>query len=1039
MIADKYPFLANEKQNILGVEIVRLETKRATIPIVATSEAKPGRITVFWWSVENGRWENWSREVEGLRMSGRTMKDAASSEWSNRVAVAAGRGNAFIVYKRKVSLDKENSEEGLLMDRLEWDENSSTLLPKTEVPIKIPVGGLIPRFRRTGYYLWAGFDQRSNKLLILFQSITRLVHTGPRDRWAFHFDIPIHDYEYFNKTLKGYLERDVSKRIKSMIKNGILPRISNREIPEKTDLTLFSAQLNNLTIDFSNPNSWHCLGVDEGGYHFDALSEGGNLYCVYRKVPYALEIVDPERLSTEISEPQEITIPGDPNNDAIYAPLYTKKIVLPTDRPENLIDDESSISDIPGGEHPQIQKANPLVITCDRVKDGYMRVTPSTTGCGGIETPIQLTPQIRSFQKLYIRETRTEPQWIRNKLLEFKMQPRNLHPRNQNRYIFSSTTARYALLNGFTPIYMVDFVEGEPKEPDEASFLCHSQVCQSVAVRKYLLFPSDSVANAQLTHFQNIDINHRLIPSSLTPDADEENSQFEPFVVNSNTADNTLGGAFVVDRSMGRLGFYSYTDMGDGGCRVIYDEQLPPPDPIAVDSGRKTMDPTTVTGPHVGEDKSVIIEKDGWFPVKLPGYHVGVDANAVLASLVLLFFLEEEERDELLDRLKRDPVSPGSIGAGIQPILDSLVSIYKLLYPDEIQTDTIVINEDKAIYIEEQLAAFPNFLPSDMSLFDTLWRPYQQIVDKINDEDSVYTTIISHSVITLSKYQIEYFLEYPERDRVEIKILDFHDTEARFLAEDFGQGSIDYRFKIKYFCDEIQTRGPFSDLLTIESVETNLYYGRRFTPGILMSEQRPTSSLTVGSFAGSPNTLDPPKELLAEQASALCMNPVGNTQLVVPEDGVKVKTKITFSNLMFDLMISLLIGVGLAAIAAAVVALIAEAGVAAATPFGWWLALILIGIAIFLCTVVAPPLIRGKIEREIKSRLNDPDMKEDIDEMGLMTYAGEGLAEGLAQIIYEMEDIQLDEEGVRGRNRFRDQFWQMIFVQANKCIIQIRK
>ena len=1040
MLAYKYLSPKEGKQDITGIEIARLKTGIGNVPVIATCETKPGRITVFWWSITTAKWESWSREVGDLNMTGMTMREVTYSNWSNRVAIVAAKGNVFVIYNRKFELREGGIAEGLLMDRLEWDEAAKRLILRTIDPIRIPVSSLISDYRRPGYYLWAGFDLQSEKLLIVFQAIKILRAIHPHD--YFSQDLPIRNYEFLRRLIEEMGNKP--GLYEGLAKLDSAQHMLQAQIAETVELTLLSLKLANLAIDFEAKENWRSLTIDQGGFHFDAYHEEGYLYCLYRTLPYSLEIVDPVSLSAGATSPQVIPIPGDPNNDSIYATLSFKRIEIQGTIAENLIDQESSILGIPGGEHPQIQKINPLIFTYDRIQEGELRIFPPTTSMLGGQIPMRIKPRIKHIQKLVVKRTQTG--YFRNKLFSFELQPRNLQPANQDRSVFNETTVRYALLNGFTPIYLIDFIPGEMKKPDEALFLFHSQIYESVEVTRFKLPPATSVTDAERTHYQNLDINHSLIlsPYTLHPPADEENPQFEPFNVNGNLADNTLGGALVVDRSMDNLGFLSYSDLGDGGCRVIYDESLPQPDPIPVNpqSKENEMDPTTVTGMGSSDDLPVEIIREDWFPLKLPNYFVGADAAALLTAVIISVFIPEEEREEFLSELMQDPVNNGSIGAGIQPILDSLIGFYWTEFgTQEVRGDTIILTKDKAVTLETALRQFPDLIPPDMSLFDTLWQPYDQIVGRVG-QGSTYTAKIGHSKLTLSKYEIEHFLDdHMRRDQVKIKVLDFHDTEARFLSNDKGQGAIDYRFKIRYFCDNIHTEGPFSEILTIKSIETDLLYSRHFTPAILMSEQRCTSSLTVGSLSGFPNVLDPPKELLKDRASALCTKPIGDTRMDIPENGVKIETKITFFNLMFDLMISLLIGAGLAAVATAIYILITNAAIAAASPFGWWLSLILIAAAVFICTVVAPPLIRREIERRIIENLSDPEVKKQIDDMGVMTYAGEGLAEGIARIVCQDPTVNLpiDTDGVIGRNRFRDQFWQTIFVQKNKCKVWVRK
>lgn len=276
MLPHKYVSMEKRKQSLLSIEIARLKTRTGNIPIVATWESKPGRITVFWWSVTNAKWESWSRDVEDLNMIGKTMREATYSNWSNRVAIVAAKGNVFVIYNRKVKLKRGGTAEGLLMDRLEWDESIKKLFLETEDPIRIPVSGVISDFKRPGYYLWAGFDSPSEKLLIVFQAIRPLRAIFPSD----HFiqDLPIRDYEFLRRVIE---ERGAFKGLSEIfLKRDSVPWSFQLQPAETVELTLLSLRISYLTIDFEDPQNWRSLTIDQGGYHFDAFHEDGCLYCL---------------------------------------------------------------------------------------------------------------------------------------------------------------------------------------------------------------------------------------------------------------------------------------------------------------------------------------------------------------------------------------------------------------------------------------------------------------------------------------------------------------------------------------------------------------------------------------------------------------------------------------------------------------------------------------------------------------------------------------------------------------------------------------
>ena len=158
-----------------------------------------------------------------------------------------------------------------------------------------------------------------------------------------------------------------------------------------------------------------------------------------------------------------------------------------------------------------------------------------------------------------------------------------------------------------------------------------------------------TVANQEITAttagFEVWDIGHGQIgePSDLVPDATPENVQFEPVagralsasrdvLIRASAIDNTIGGHLVADLAQEPVGFFAYTDLGDGGLRVIFAPDIPAlADPPPIESD-KILRPEQVTGPHLPCEEWVEIAATDFSASGLPQYFVGVP-NASTPSL----------------------------------------------------------------------------------------------------------------------------------------------------------------------------------------------------------------------------------------------------------------------------------------------------------------------------------------------------------------------------------------------------------------------
>lgn len=1034
MSPHKYVQLEKSKQNIEGIELVRLRMKSGDIPIVATSEKD--RIIVFWWNATELAWQSWSRQVNPIETQGQSMARSFQLNWSNRVCITAYENNVLIVYKRSVKAQNGNTISGILIDWLTWDENTQTLNPKTIDPIRVPTSEL--GFNETGYYLWAVVHPNSNKLVILTQTVRieylRRKHFSFEDYARFDFDMPIAGKMLKNPwiarlklpfdKLKEASSTDDPAKIANLF--GLRKDITIA-FNEFKELTLLSADPTAGIPNLANPTSWTILKIDDGGYHFAARLEGDALHCLYRREPYIITINDPASLDPGITQPQTIQLPSSPTDDTGYASLYYRLVKLDT----NQIDASKSLDDLPGGEHPQIHKTNPMIFTIERVNSGCLQVISPYDSPMGVHVEMQLNPQVTSLQKLVLRKTAQG--WIRKRLLTIPYKPRNLGfaPYYNERSSISGTKANYSILKGHLPIYLTKFTE-RTKKGDLMEFLFHSERQEALIIGQFDL--GTSGASADLIGAQVFDINHKQIrnPYQTTPESAAENLQFSPFFWSgiNDLLDNTLGGALAVDTTLDNLGFLAYTDLGDGGLRVIFDEQMPPPNPVEIDTSKKEQRLDTVQGYGLGSDEWKEITTNGWTPTKLPSYPVAFNYVGLFWAIIAQIFGGDVDFKE---------IPPGSIGSGLQVLLDSLIGLYYLQFTNEGQPNPIVLTKEKADPLERILSLFPD-LHLESSLYDLLWSTYDEIMKRVDDPSSAYRVRINRCSITLSKYKLEYFLKNQEKDKVEITVLEDHKTEYRFIQDSEGQGKIDYRFKIEFFTDQVEIySGLGKDLLTIDTVKSTMYYSRQFTPAIFMTEKRSVYPLDLGTYS-SPPTQDPPEELIEGRDSVLAAKPLGNTTLDIPSNGVEVKTKLTWKNVGMDALLSFLIAIGLTAAVVYITSLMLAAEAALLSgPWGWMTALVIWASIFAFIALELPAIVKGKIEQTLRQQLSDPSMKETLDQKNLMTYAGEGLAETIATAILNEAGLPLNTEGMPGVNRFKRQFWQTIHVLQDKCRVLIRK
>ena len=603
-----------EKPDAISIEIARLKTPAGySIPIVALTHTD--HICLYWW--DYSRWLFRTREhstydhleywgASNALLSDRLFNPLIVAPWSHRVGLAAGDQHVFLIYKRKARLANGYEEIRLFLDVFKWDENLTErhLKPLTQYPVEIPPEA--GTFSGPGYYMWAGFyeDTQTKQLLILTQA-----------------------------TPKGGTGQKL-----------ILLTTGAYADPEA----------------LADGSNWHApVVLDDGGFDFHAYPEGDKLHLIYRKSVYPLAIPIPEEPFESPSSNINLEIPIDPETHP-YASLTLRTLQLPSGNTIDLLDN------IPGGEHPQIQRLNPLLITVDRITSGSsinLSITQQLPG----RSIISLSPSIRESQKVLLR--RHQGSWYLAYLMPIneQVETRNQSARddyNKEEAMHSQfdelvcispdrKAVLYAKPHDQKPIYLTRYIRTPAllavPPALEADFLHHSAKWHGLLVSRWHFKENAPSTIAQYTGYAIFDMNHEQIlppPPPLPPiePADQENTQFEPFEVKPIKApsqdgnpllylgpkrvDNTLGGALIMEPSLSGVKFAAYTDLGDGGTRVIFDDQLPNPNPVFPVDPKKGDPEAAVSGPvSVGDEWVTLSHTGEW-----QDYGLHQVANSLLVS-----------------------------------------------------------------------------------------------------------------------------------------------------------------------------------------------------------------------------------------------------------------------------------------------------------------------------------------------------------------------------------------------------------------------
>jgi hypothetical protein len=206
-------------------------------------------------------------------------------------------------------------------------------------------------------------------------------------------------------------------------------------------------------------------------------------------------------------------------------------------------------------------------------------------------------------------------------------------------------------------------------------------------------------------------------------------------------------------------------------------------------------------------------------------------------------------------------------------------------------------------------------------------------------------------------------------------------------------------------------------------MKATMNYSRAYTPAILMSEKRSQNVMTGASetppyeLVSEWNVTSSPPPAAATFSSILAMKPIGDATFnsILNELNMKVDVRAVSIVVIIDILIA----IGLSLLVSPLVGIGALA-------------------ALLFSEVAIVYEVESKIRDEILKGLNSDNIKKSLDDQNLQRYAGEGLAENMATLALTKAGLPIDLGGQMGRNRFREQLWQMVFVTKDLFRVMLR-
>jgi hypothetical protein len=1035
-------------QDVLDISFTRFVTDSREIPIVVTSEID--RITVFSWNDQARQWDTIERPHAPLTRTATTLEAPTGWNWSRHVAVTSSADTLFVVYKR-AQRPAEGGDTRLVIDRYRAGETGIELFDSTELPHT--------RQLQFGFSLWAGVDQKRQRLLILVQRGDRIGALGN-----------------------------------------------------------FTFSLTLITLPLDDPASLAgrtSMQVGRGGYDLDARGGEGTLTAVYRESAAAIRFPPPL---------QGFEITSGPESDAFYEPLTLAQIDL----------DAMAVATetLPGGEHPQIQTLDPLIVTFDRQRSTsvrFDRLVPLPPA-----RPRILWQPTQTDKIAFIRHTDGDARGV------ILATPASALPRALRRFcLVTHLIAPHEEAIGYSsPIdrFPVHVLALEPHDKGLIINVLHHRAFLGL-LRTRL---TTSIANGTVTVTDSVfevwDIGHEQIgaPGLRVPDAEAENRQFRPlgFCASHRSEiaaaerlriDNTIGGHLTADLQREPAGFFAYTDMGDGGLRVIYEQRVRPltvPAPVA---DAKHLLPENVTGPGMPGEGWIQLDADDWVATEHPAYPmpfgrttkslggapempiellreavVAVNTERLASGEAQLDMVGGLSEDDLfaIDEFRAGQAADlttdltAADGSGIQITVSPGAPIERQVCefsavvdgdPDAAVTWTFVHLDSIGGPLPDgpirPANVPPTFPPVSMVVFTNpvtvplvmagQWRvsvfhgPGAELAAGVFRDvtvaDSTETVVwavhrelspegpyrIGSVRLQMLQNVVTYTVPATGQRIVAFELLLARPTEMRFRGNDLEQGQIDCRTHVTVDSTDVALEGALGLAFVVTELHVDLHYQRPFTPGVLMADSRAFGPATGIDLEENPEQTIGRNVPLAH--AGLSGKPIGDRQVTATPD---VRVELTPGAVTVSAILAALTIVGATAAAASVVFLLELLAVAIALGVaGVALAVaVAVALAVFL-VVIAPRIVSEYVNAQVRGQLESQAVTDVLDQQGLLRYGGEGLSEGIArQVLTRAIDegraiaslAESNDEERIGTERRRGQTFQMVFVSAGTCRVLVR-
>jgi hypothetical protein len=1088
-MADKFLSLRSEKQRVFALEVERFGDKVGERPVVVSAERQ--RLAVFCGKAD-GSWATFERRHDELNTTARRPDRSHRCGWSRRIGVASGNDRIVLVYRRRFMRGNPpvaTNVRELWIDVVSFDANTEQLSGLPE-PIAVPRVAL--NISEFGVCLWA--DRLDDVLLIVAQAFFTGHNPGPA---LVLLTVPF---------------------------------------PQDDGSGLATAD-------------WKVTTLDNGGWDFDVRREGQRLFVVHRRTA--------DTYSTDINLPIDpyfgippLDLSDDPASPRPLEQMATGGLILlEASLPDGAV--VSMDDTLPFGELPQIHRIDPVVVTMDRLRSARVE---SRLGVGRFAEASVLFPRWRTYLIMATaRGWRTAPLFGETRDWPCSLTDiADAHLRIGLEVVFDARLMMRLQLATMFPNNPVSLFKFEVVDKGTLLTFAHRDaVFASLRATTFRVFPDDSgdTLVAQAEAYSTLDIGHRRIEPPREGATPVEHDRFAPFTLKlSRTHEddyrfrrrelqttNTLAwGLAAADRSPQT--FYAYTDMGDAGGRVVYDqslELLPPKG--TVDDKAFAID--TVPEPAQSGSAWVRLDTPSFVDTELGGYLVmplppprslasevqhALDALPLGAITTIQAAVADVEnqlvgdgqlvfRDGdhignpafvesvLLRRGTADAIEEFAVGVGerdpvesdsdepfpisfrifptilfaSQPIVfqarapgfaDDEVT-YEWEFSDGTTATGRVVEHTFAATLPDQSTANPAAERADpievsltvttldgrtntattsfalpASLWATLWEAFAPFRRRPDDEiepgEDLFGALApgffaTGVTIDLLKYRLEYKTS-EDGEGVSVGVTYHQEHKGRFKFVDPevpGQGDTLYEMPIAASLSGVRLTGntgsALSGIVRIDSVKATMLYRKRFQACVQTSERRtedPSSDTVVQRTGDDPRMVP----------SALCCVPVGDTSLLL--DRLEVECAITDEARNLTILVAALLAAGFAAVLATVLVpllIIIAPAVAVSTIVSGGIsaivsALVAGGIAWLGVLLLDALVVRPFVSSQIRDGLTQPSVRESFDDSGLMTYAGEGLAESLA--VHLIADAGND-----GRQRFRNSLFEIVAVESGRC------